>query len=351
MLLEENNSTRKAFRWGLASTLAGIFLAGVMLTIFIRRVEPGIFNNTEGGTLNYGETVTDYISGGARDQWTFRGARGDVVAIRMDGGFDTYVSLEDSDGRELDANDDYTSTNISYIAPFSLPYSGTYTIIARGWSSSGSGTYTLQLEYYAAMPTAPPTLVSTATAVPVLQGTIEYGDSVRGRVNDATGDAWTFRGNEGDIVTIDMEGDFDTYLLLYDSDNRELIRDDDSGEDYNARIAYYVLPYKNTYTIIARGWSGRTGSYTLTLRYEEEIPPTPSPTPTPAPARQGALEYGERVTGRVNDAAGDAWTFRGSEGDRVTILMEGDFDTYLVLLDSDNRELTYDDDSGAAATP
>jgi Bacterial pre-peptidase C-terminal domain len=346
-LLEEEKPKRKPFRWGVASTLAGIVLVGVMVAIFVRRVEPGIFNDSSGGTLNYGETVTDYIGGGERDRWTFRGARGDVVAIRMDGGFDTYVSLEDSDGRELAYNDDFNGTRSSYIAPFSLPQSGTYTIIARGWSSSGSGTYTLQLEYYDAVPTAPPTLVPTATSAPSRQGTLEYGESGRGRVNDAAGDSWTFRGDEGDIITLDMEGDFDTYLLLYDSDNRELIRDDDSGDDNNARIAYYVLPNDGTFTIVARGWAGRTGSYTLTLRYDEEIPPTATPTEAPPPTEQGSLEYGQTVEGNVRGAAGDSWTFRGERGDRVTISMEGEFDTYLLLYDSDNRELTRDDDGGS----
>ncbi len=343
---EEVKPKRSFFRWGCASTVSSIILAAVMVFIFLNRVQPSLFNNSTGGDISYGSSVTDAIGGGQRDLWTFRGQRGDVVSISMDGSFDTYISLEDSDGRELAYNDDYNDTRHSYIAPFELPYDGTYTIIARGWSSSGSGQYTLRLDYSEVMPTAVP---PTSTMVPSRRSSLEYGETVTGNVTNEAGDSWTFRGDEGDIITIDMEGNFDTYLLLFDSDNRQLTYDDDSGDDTNSRIIYYELPYDGTYIIVARGWAGRTGSYSLTLHNAEDMPsptPAPPPTSTPLPRRAGSIEYGQTVNGRVRDFGGDAWTFQGEAGDNVTINMEGDFDTYLVLTDSDYRQLTYDDDSG-----
>ncbi|MFN8372781.1 MAG: PPC domain-containing protein [Anaerolineae bacterium] len=355
---EDHRPKREPSTWGCASTLAGIIFVGVLLYVAVNRLLPGLLpNNTSGGSIPLGGSVSDYIGGGDRDRWEFQGQQGDYISIRMDGSFDTYLELENADGQTLAENDDYNSdTRVSLIPSFQLPYDGTYTVIARGWSDSSSGTYTLSLQVgeeqavQVQPATAAPTLsvpgLSQPTALPDSDGRIEYGQTVSGRVTDDQGDLWSFRGNTGDIITIDMTGDFDTYLVLYDSDNRELTRDDDSGEDNNARIAYYVLPYDGTYNILARGWAGRTGSYELTLNSNDFIPTDVPPTSTPAPERAGTIEYGQTVSSRVTTEGGESWTFRANDGDIVTIDMEGDFDTYLLLYDSDNRELRRDDDSG-----
>ncbi|HRL14600.1 MAG TPA: hypothetical protein PKX07_22140, partial [Aggregatilineales bacterium] len=54
-------------------------------------------------------------------------------------------------------------------------------------------------------------------------GTIAYGDVVETNIGDAAGDRYTFEGVEGDIVTIRMEGNFDTFLELYDASDTMLI--------------------------------------------------------------------------------------------------------------------------------
>jgi hypothetical protein len=347
------------FTMGGLFSLLGIALAGGALYIFINQTHP--FTDTSGGTLVYGFTVYDAIGTGEEDEWTFEGQEGDTIFVRMDGSFDTYLELEDDDQRQLIANDDSGDGTNARIDGFTLPNDGTYTIIARGYSGSAAGSYSLELQRLSSSEDASvpatrevgsnnrtPTSIAAFIATPRANdsGTIEYGATVSGNVTTETGDEWTFRGNEGDIVTIDMTGGFDTYLVLYDSDNRELARDDDSGDSTNARIQYYVLPYDGSYTILARGYAGRTGSYELSLNNDDTIPPTSIPTSTPAPSRAGTIEYGQTVRSNVRTEAGEFWTFRGNEDDIIVIDMVGDFDTYLLLFDSDNRELTRDDDSG-----
>lgn len=73
---------------------------------------------------------------------------------------------------------------------------------------------------------------------------------------------------------------------------------------------------------------------------------------SPLPAdvnNRGTIEYGQRVTGNLRaGSAGDAWTLRGSPGDRIVINMiaVGDTDPLIRLYDSRNELIAEDDDSG-----
>ncbi len=72
--------------------------------------------------------------------------------------------------------------------------------------------------------------------------------------------------------------------------------------------------------------------------------------PLPADANnRGTIEYGQRVTGSLPaGSAGDAWTLRGSPGDRIVINMiaVGDTDPLIRLYDSNGELIAEDDDSG-----
>ncbi len=60
----------------------------------------------------------------------------------------------------------------------------------------------------------------------------------------------------------------DAYLELYGPNRSLLIRDDDGGGDFNARIKTYRLPESGTYAIVAHSADDRPGAYALTLRLE-----------------------------------------------------------------------------------
>lgn len=69
--------------------------------------------------------------------------------------------------------------------------------------------------------------------------------------------------------------------------------------------------------------------------YSDELPDDPIP-----------LEYGDVVTGAIQNNQNVGYVFEGETGDRITITMVSEeFDTYLVLEDQYGNELTYDDDS------
>lgn len=103
--------------------------------------EPG------GGTISSGETVTGELQGWSGDTWLLDGSEGDRVTIRLESEeFDTVLEIWGPDlVRIADDDDGGVGTN-SLIDGFSLPGSGTYSIVARGYDRGEQGRYTLSVE-------------------------------------------------------------------------------------------------------------------------------------------------------------------------------------------------------------
>lgn len=270
----------------------------------------------QGGMIAYGDVVEATLSDTAGDRYTFEGTEGDIVTIRMEGNFDTFLELYDASETMLTSDDDSAGDLNSLIDSFVLPADGVYTIVARPLSSMASGEYTLSLSAFDMSSLRSP-------------GPIAIGETVMAELNGITGDIWTFVGSEGDAIQIEMEAKFDNYLELFDEDNSQLITDDDSAGSGNARIVY-TLPADGTYSILARSYSsGVKGIYTLTLS-------------TLTIANRGALTYGDVVRTETVNALGDHWTFMGEEGDVISIAMFADFDTELLLIDAEGTQLAQD---------
>ncbi len=95
--------------------------------------------------IRYDESRTGYLNAGERHEWLFTGSAGDEVTIDLTGGFDTYLELYAPDGDEIARDDDGGDGTAARIDGVRLPYAGRYTVVARGFSSSASGSYTLAL--------------------------------------------------------------------------------------------------------------------------------------------------------------------------------------------------------------
>jgi hypothetical protein len=288
-----------------------------------------------GNSIHCGDSVSGRATTSSGQRWIFSGSRGDVITIAMNSSsFDTFLELYGPDNALVTSDDDGGPSYNALISYRALPSSGTYTIIARGYNGA-TGPYTLSLECGASSGS------STGSA------SLGCGSSVSDYIADAAGDRWTFSGSSGTSVTIALNGTgFDTYLELYSPDGSRLAHDDDGGPDLNSLISAQALPSAGTYVIVARGFSGATGSYTLSLSCSAGTGGGSSGG-NRTPAAPTSLSYGSTVTDRVTDATGDRWTFNGSSGDVVTVAMNSAaFDTYLELYRPDGSRLAYDDDSG-----
>jgi hypothetical protein len=94
---------------------------------------------------------------------------------------------------------------------------------------------------------------------------ISIGETAEHTIGTAGGDRWLFEGEEGQTVIITMDAEFDTYLELYDEDG-QLVAENDDFDGLNSQIGPLDLPADGTYTIVARSFSGDTGSYELSVR-------------------------------------------------------------------------------------
>jgi hypothetical protein len=294
-------------------------------------------------TLSYGGSAQGQISDSHfLDYYTFLGSGGDVVIITMvstGGDLDSYLHLQGPDGLELAFDDDSAGFLDAQILRYVLPEQGIYTIIATRYGEQegdSSGGYYLTLEQAEPLDLTP-------------LGELEYGVEVFGTISDQDyEDRWTFEGRAGEEISLILEATsgsvLDPYLQILDSGGAELASNDDSGYSPNSRIEGFVLPADGTYTVVATRYGTvqgvSSGGYGLLLVQGLPEPPPPD----------GELSYGDTVEGEINDQNyQDRWVFQGAFGDLVTIRMErvdGELDSFLILLGPDNTEVAYDDDSG-----
>ncbi|MBN1966235.1 MAG: PPC domain-containing protein, partial [Anaerolineae bacterium] len=264
--------------------------------------------------ITVGQTVTATLAGPTGDRWSFSASAGDGVMVAMESSdFDTYLELYDASNVMVGYNDDAGGTDRSRLG-YVIPITGTYTIVARGYSTDAAGSYTLSL-----MP----------AQAQIEPQPITVGGTGSGMLVNPTGDRWFFDGMAGMAVVIDLvSDDFDTVLQLQDASGSAITENDDGGAEYNSSIGY-ILPATATYNLVVLSYQGGAGAYTLTISVTEPRP----------------IGYGETISGTLGVPAVQLWSFAGMAGDMLNIGMNSDdFDTYLVLFGPDGSEVSRNDD-------
>lgn len=165
---------------------------------------------------------------------------------------DTVLRLYDPVGALIAFNDDTGLTTNSALT-FTASYSGTYYVSAAAYEDETGG-YTVQVS------TVFPNDVSDDVEY-YLPPESEY----RGQIEGAGDfDAVTVSLVSNQYYTFEAvgSGGLDTLLELYDAQGNLVASNDDVGSSNNARIIYYA-PVSGAYYLLASGFGGTTGSYTL----------------------------------------------------------------------------------------
>jgi hypothetical protein len=226
--------------------------------------QPINFGQVISGSLSEGDCSNPFRNARA-DEYTFDGAAGQSISISMwSTNFDTYLYLLSSDGAVLTHNDDVDGGLNSRIPPsgtFTLPHSGTYSIIASSYASSERGNYNLML-------TAGASCRSLIAYGETKQGTLVADDCIN-PFRNARADEYIFSGTAGEQISISMSStNFDTYLYLLFG-GTVVALNDDTGYSLNSRIpfdGYFTLPHSGIYSILASSFApGEQGAYNLTL--------------------------------------------------------------------------------------
>ena len=360
---------------------------------------------TRHGDLGTGALLRHWSRGGRgapADLYTFAGEAGDRALIIMNAsGFEPLLILSNEEGQVIAEADTWFGP-----APeiwVTLPYTGTYAVQATTSADAAAGSYTLSLatgpDAGEAFPPGDPwsgdpfdseedgagpeqfwdwgwlggigtnyaecEVLTKGTLRPLaLSAGMPRSDMLRAgtRIDDCDElpTLYRFQGTQDTEILIQMISDqFDTYLVLLDSEWNVLETDDDSAGDVHAQIRTW-LPADGDYYVLA-GESlqyshGGGGEYTLYFDSGDQVvailegcgyPRTRTPVALDAPALAGSIAgyLDQWVTPVGCSATFDLYTFTGAAGDEVEIeARSADFDTTLTLLDEAMNELAFDDD-------
>ncbi len=281
-------------------------------------------------TITYGETVSGFKPAGLDVTFIFTGAAGDSITVEVDSSFDGYLELRTSTGEILASDDDSGFDLNPLLENVELPADGEYTLVLSGFSDEATGDFTLRL-------------ISGNVAVPT--GTMVYGETVEGNLVGGEIISYSFDGTSGDIISVAVETEFDSYLELKNAAGEVIFSDDDSGGSLQPAITEFTLPETGLYELELSGFSTfDEGPYTITLTAGEGGV-------TFDPGEATPISYGETVTTAIDSGNTAALSFSGTEGDVVTISMDAPFDGLMELYDSTGQRLTSDDDSGGNLNP
>jgi hypothetical protein len=153
------------------------------------------------------------------------------------------LALIDRSGIVVERDDRQTVGNQSRVS-LTIPRSGAYILRADN-RGTGSGNFSLSLRRN----------VPNIGKLRVL--TAEYNENYDGTINDDNPiEYYRFSGKAGELVTIQMQPaelntPLDPFLILADSNLRELAFNDNMGASRTARISQYALPADGDYFILA----------------------------------------------------------------------------------------------------
>lgn len=241
------------------STVLSLLTVALLLAI---TALPGLTPVTaaqSGGPIRAGQTVNGSIAGpGASCVYTYAGTANETVTIAMvatSRGLDPYLELRDGRGTLL-ASDDDSGGNGNSLITYRLPATGAYTIVARDYNNTGSGSFSLRLDSSAA---------GGGGAIPITANTW-----VAGRIaSKGQRVRYTFSGNSGEIVSIAMRATspgLDPWLDLIDPRGTVVASDDDGLGGSNSLISRYRLLQTGQYIFVARACNdASTGSFEVRL--------------------------------------------------------------------------------------
>ncbi len=194
-------------------------------------------------------------NGGAEIRFT--GTAGQVALINVAShDFDPAVALIDRDGFEMVYSDDSRGQNDPLIGPFSLPYSGEYTLeISAAPLMMAQGAIDGEFVVTIAEVTLAPLAFERDVAFSLrVEAPAQYFS-----LPVSTGDKLT--------VTLDSGGAVDTLLQVVAPSGLEYAFDDDSGTGFDAELSNLVFDHAATYVLVVSTFDGAGGgSGTISVR-------------------------------------------------------------------------------------
>ncbi len=157
--------------------------------------------------LSIPSTTDAALTRGDRDHFRFDVAQPGTLTLRTTGGTDTYGTLFDGSGQELERDDD-GGPGLNFRIPAGMLAAGTYYLEVRGYNSATSGDYRLEASGSArtgaALPAADaPTVAIDAIAAGDEDTAVQLGATLTGGTYDGAPEyAWTVSGGALDDAAL-----------------------------------------------------------------------------------------------------------------------------------------------------
>ncbi|NPU91663.1 MAG: hypothetical protein HPY82_07085 [Gammaproteobacteria bacterium] len=243
----------------------------------------------EHGSLNSGGMLTESLSAGDLDSFTFDADSGDSIVLSAASDTTLYMTLYAPNGTVLE--------NSYNIISRTLAQNGTYTVTMRSYHAGQTGNYDL---HFIKAPSANE------------HGALPNGDMVTGALSAGDLDSFTFDANSGDSVVLSAASDITLYMTLYAPDGTVL------ENSYN--VISRTLGQNGTYTVTMRSYHAeQTGNYDLHF------------IKAPSANEHGALPNGGMLTESLAPGDIDSFTFNANSGDSIVLSAASDTTLYMTL--------------------
>ena len=177
---------------------------------------------------------------------------------------DSYLEIYRQDSGELlYSNDDWTDGTLDSQLRISGLAGDRYLVRASSFSQQ-EGSYSLDIRSFGNIASLQPFggAASVQTIAPLRANFSGQLINTDPQVSGTFYDDYQVTANSNAPLTINLTGDFDTYLYIYDKNGRVAAYDDDSGEGLNSQIAF-TPEAGEIYTVRATSYAPTQGNYTL----------------------------------------------------------------------------------------
>jgi serine protease Do len=160
-----------------------------------------------------------------------------------------------------------------------------------------------------------------------------FGPAIHGYLDSRDTQIFNVRSATDGFAIVETFGDNDTFLEVFDADNKLILDNDDGGDETNSRVGFFVKAGR-TYRV-------KLSLYNVVERGEYQIQAILNPMPQAA-----ELAVGRTLSSNLS-AAGDNWyRVRAARAGNLVVETASRIDTYLEAYDMDGKLLAQDDDGG-----
>lgn len=205
----------------------------------------------------------DNLVANSRQPYIYTMRDNQAIDIEISSDFDTYLRIYNEAGEEIVSNDDSNGLDAA-IYNFTMPENGVISIEVASFSDSRTGNYSLSIN---------PSGIVIVAGEPIIVPPENRDFQIRGTIDEGETQDYIVTLSPGETLISYVEGNFDTFLHIYDADGNELLATDAINEsDSNAGVFDFTVTQTSELTLSASASNpSESGSFTMYIYREDAI--------------------------------------------------------------------------------